>query len=166
MSKSSWRFFTEGLNSHRSILFYTFESFIWRAANETAKIGMQISKCHFSSWQHSASHLHIGNGKIAWIKIRIAIPSILFSWFSLLWLLSIPKFQDLEEKKFSNKKVIAAMDEYFEGLETFYFSKGIKTLEHHWTKCVELQGELGRRKVKKNFPEKRWFYCFIEQPCI
>jgi len=37
----------------------------------------------------------------------------------------------LEEKKFSNKKIIAAMDEYFESLETFYFSKGIKTLEHH-----------------------------------
>jgi len=45
-------------------------------------------------------------------------------------------------KKFSsNEEVIAAVDAYFEDLETFYFSEGIKKLEHHWTKCVELQGD-------------------------
>jgi histone-lysine N-methyltransferase SETMAR len=45
-------------------------------------------------------------------------------------------------KKFSSdEEVIAAVDAYFEGLETSYFSEGIKKLEHRWTKYVELQGD-------------------------
>jgi len=45
-------------------------------------------------------------------------------------------------KKFSfNEEVIAAVNAYFEGLETSYFSEGIKKLEHRWTKCVEFQGD-------------------------
>ncbi|KMQ87583.1 mariner transposase [Lasius niger] len=45
-------------------------------------------------------------------------------------------------KRFSsNEKAIAAVDEYFQGFETSYFSEGIKKLEHRWTKCVELEGD-------------------------
>jgi len=48
------------------------------------------------------------------------------------------------------------VDVYFEGLETSYFSEGIKKLEHRWTKYVELQGDSKlRRKVKKNFSENK-----------
>jgi len=37
-------------------------------------------------------------------------------------------------RKFSsNEEVIAAVDAYFEGLETSYFSEGIKKLKHCWT---------------------------------
>jgi len=47
----------------------------------------------------------------------------------------------LRRKKFSsNEEVIAAVDAYFDGLETSYFFEEIKKLEHRWTKCVELQG--------------------------
>lgn len=45
-------------------------------------------------------------------------------------------------KRFSsNEEVIATVDKYFEGLETSFFSEGIKKLEHRWTKCIELQGD-------------------------
>ena len=48
----------------------------------------------------------------------------------------------LGEKKFlSDEEVIAAADEYFKGLETSYFSEGIKKLEERWTKCVEIEGD-------------------------
>jgi len=48
----------------------------------------------------------------------------------------------LRGKKFSsNKKVIAAVDAYFEGFETSSFFEGIKKLGHRWTKYVELQGD-------------------------
>ena len=39
----------------------------------------------------------------------------------------------------SDDEVIAAVDEYFKGFETSYFSKGIKKLEERWTKCVEVE---------------------------
>jgi len=86
---------------------------------------------------------HSRNGKIAWIKIRIAAPSVLFSWFGPLWLFSILKSQDLAQGKeiFIQWGVIVAIDAYFENLETSYFSEGIKKLEHCWTKYVELQGD-------------------------
>jgi len=45
----------------------------------------------------------------------------------------------LRGKKFSsNEEVIAAVNAYFEGLETSYFSEGIKKLEHRWTKYIKL----------------------------
>lgn len=40
-------------------------------------------------------------------------------------------------KKFSpNTEVIEAINEYFESLGGYYFSKGTKSLEKRWTKCV------------------------------
>ena len=33
------------------------------------------------------------------------------------------------------------MDKYLKGFETSYFPKGIKKLEEHWTKCVEVEEE-------------------------
>ena len=36
----------------------------------------------------------------------------------------------------SGEEVIVAVDEYFEGFQTSYFSEGIKELKEHWTKCV------------------------------
>ena len=41
----------------------------------------------------------------------------------------------------SDGEVIAAVDEYFKGFETFYFSEGIKRLEERWTKCAEVDGD-------------------------
>ena len=47
----------------------------------------------------------------------------------------------LGEKRFSSdEEVIAAVDEYFKGFETSYFSEEIKKLEERWTKCVEVEG--------------------------
>ena len=41
----------------------------------------------------------------------------------------------------SDEEVIAAVDEYFRGFETSYFSEGIKKLEEHWMKCAEAEGD-------------------------
>jgi len=67
----------------------------------------------------------------------------------------------LRGKKFSsNEEVIAAVDAYFEGLETSYFSEGIKKLEHRWTKCVELQGDYVK-KWKRIFRKINDFITFF-----
>ena len=48
----------------------------------------------------------------------------------------------LKGKRFSSyEEVIAAVNEYFEGFETSYFSEGMKKLEERWTKCVEVEGD-------------------------
>ena len=40
-------------------------------------------------------------------------------------------------KRFSfDEEIIAAVDEFFQGFETSYFSEGIKKLEERWTKCA------------------------------
>ena len=45
-------------------------------------------------------------------------------------------------KRFSSdEKVIAAVDEYFKGFETSYFSEWIIKLEERWTKCLEVKGD-------------------------
>ena len=46
----------------------------------------------------------------------------------------------LGRKRFySNEETIAAVDKYFEDLQTSYYSEGIKKLQNSWSKCVELQ---------------------------
>ena len=50
-----------------------------------------------------------------------------------------------ENRFLSDKAVIAAVDEYFKGFETWYFSEGIKKLERRWTKCVEVEGDYGEK---------------------
>ncbi|EZA49711.1 Histone-lysine N-methyltransferase SETMAR [Ooceraea biroi] len=45
-------------------------------------------------------------------------------------------------KKFSsNEEVIVAVNEYFAGIATAYFSDGIKKLTTRWTKCIALDGD-------------------------
>ncbi|EZA50295.1 Histone-lysine N-methyltransferase SETMAR, partial [Ooceraea biroi] len=44
-------------------------------------------------------------------------------------------------QKFSSNEEVIAVNEYFDGFDTAYFSEGIKQLEHRWTKCVELEGD-------------------------
>ena len=50
---------------------------------------------------------------------------------------------------------MAAIDEYFERFATFYFFEGIKRLEEHWAKCVEVEGDYVEKKkefcIKKSF---------------
>lgn len=41
----------------------------------------------------------------------------------------------------TNEEVIAAVEEYFTGLEKSHFMEGITALERRWTKCVELNGD-------------------------
>ena len=57
--------------------------------------------------------------------------------------LLFPKLKiGLGGKKFSSdEEVIAAVDEYFKGFETSYFSEGIKKLKELSTKCVEFEGD-------------------------
>ena len=42
-------------------------------------------------------------------------------------------------KHFSlNEEIIAAVEGYFTDLSEYYFKTGIKLLEKHWTKCIEV----------------------------
>ena len=54
-----------------------------------------------------------------------------------------PKLKNfLGGRKFeTNDAVIAAVEEYFAGLEETHFMEGITALERRWTKCVELKGD-------------------------
>lgn len=48
----------------------------------------------------------------------------------------------LQGKRFAtNKEVEREIDGYFEGLQTFHYSKGIEMLKHRWTKCIESNGD-------------------------
>ena len=50
--------------------------------------------------------------------------------------------KSLAGQKFeSNDEVIAATEAYFADLQKTYFSDGLKKLEHHWVKCIELKGD-------------------------
>jgi len=97
------------------------------------------------------------SAKIAWIKVRIATPSTLFSWFSPLWLLPIPKPQDLARET----KIIVQWGSHrcygceFWRLRDFLLFRGDQKIEtHRWTKCADCRAPRRlRRKVKKNFPE-------------
>lgn len=54
----------------------------------------------------------------------------------------------LSGQRFSNnEEVMSAVNGYFEEKDSSYYKKGIKLLEHHWEKCIELKGE----NVKKFF---------------
>ena len=45
-------------------------------------------------------------------------------------------------KKFwSNEEIIAATIEYFKGFDKNYFLEGIKKLEHHYNRCLQLKGD-------------------------
>ena len=55
-------------------------------------------------------------------------------------------FPDMETwlggKRFSsNEEVIAATNEYFEGIDKNYFLQGIKKLEYRYNKCIQLKGD-------------------------
>ena len=48
----------------------------------------------------------------------------------------------LGEKRFdSNDEIISQTNIYFEDLDKSYFLEGIKKLEIHWMKCIELKGD-------------------------
>ena len=50
--------------------------------------------------------------------------------------------KSLAGQKFeSNEEVIAATEAYFADLQKTRFSDGLKKLEHHWVKCIELKGD-------------------------
>ncbi|CAK1602432.1 unnamed protein product [Parnassius mnemosyne] len=47
----------------------------------------------------------------------------------------------LDGQKFvTNDEVIAAVEDYFAGLERNHFMEGITALERRWNKCVEVHG--------------------------
>ena len=65
-------------------------------------------------------------------------PTIPHIWFPL----SLPKIKlFLAGQRFSsNQKAIAAVEEYFADLMKKHYRDRIMALEHHWNKCISLQG--------------------------
>lgn len=48
----------------------------------------------------------------------------------------------LAGRKFtSNEEIIVEVNAYFEGLETLYYTEGIKRLEYRWSKRIKLKGD-------------------------
>jgi hypothetical protein len=62
---------------------------------------------------------------------------------STIRLLSLPQDENFPGgQRFSTtEELIAEVEQYFAGLEESHFEDGIKALEHHWTKCISLQGD-------------------------
>ncbi|KYN39192.1 hypothetical protein ALC56_06618, partial [Trachymyrmex septentrionalis] len=45
-------------------------------------------------------------------------------------------------KRFTTREqLIAETEAYFKGLDKSYCSDGLKKLDNHWIKCIELKGE-------------------------
>ena len=40
----------------------------------------------------------------------------------------------------SNEEVVAAIEEWFRDKDPAFFSSGLMALEHHWSKCIILEG--------------------------
>ena len=38
------------------------------------------------------------------------------------------------------KKFVTAVEEWVSGKDPDFFSSGLMTLEHHWSKCITLEG--------------------------
>ena len=123
----------------RRVLWNNSDPFERRATNETDKISAH--KSHHPPRQRIDSHLCSSRNFFLFSNLE--------TW--------------LGEKTFhSNEEPIAAVNEYFKGLQTSYFSEGIKQLEHRWIKCVVAQGEIKTNSKKKNIT--CFFTLLIERP--
>ena len=49
----------------------------------------------------------------------------------------------------SNEAVIAATEAYYAEFDKPYFLDGLKKLEYHWAKCIELKGDYLIINLKK-----------------
>ena len=79
-------------------------------------------------------------------ELRCLIHRILQIW-SLATFFSFQTEKVIRRQKFeSNEEVIAATEAYFADLQKTCFSNGLKKLEHHWVKCIELKGAMLRNK--------------------
>jgi len=60
--------------------------------------------------------------------------------FSPLRLFPVCKSEEMvRRKEIHHQKLIAETEAYFEGLDKSYYSDGLKKLENHWIKCIELK---------------------------
>ena len=57
------------------------------------------------------------------------------------------------QRFYSNEEVIADTNGYFADLDKPYYSEGINKLEHRWTMCISLKGDLTMSKNKKGLPQ-------------
>jgi len=67
-------------------------------------------------------------------------PSSIFVRFSCDYFLFLNLKKCFGGKRFTTREqLIAETEAYFEGLDKAYYSDGLKKLENHWIKCIELK---------------------------
>ena len=49
----------------------------------------------------------------------------------------------------SNEEVVAAVEEWVRDKDPGFFSSGLMALEHHWSKCIILEGNYIEKKKKE-----------------
>ena len=58
--------------------------------------------------------------------------------------------KDIHGRHFqSNEEVMAAVEEWVRDEDPGFFSSGLMALEHHWSKCIILEGNYIEKKKKK-----------------
>ena len=106
-------------------------------------------------WQHTGWHLRHRYGQISQISLRTAAPSTVFGPVRLFLFPNLKK--PLAGQKFeSSEEVIAATEAYLADLEKTYFSDGLKKLEHHCVKCIQLKGDYVEKWIA-TFPKFSFF---------
>ena len=47
----------------------------------------------------------------------------------------------------SDEEVVTAVEEWVNGKDPDFFSSGLVALEHHWSKCITLEGNYIEKRV-------------------
>ena len=81
-------------------------------------------------------------------QVWINTTSCLFAWPSSFLFPNLKK--DIHGLHFrSDEEVVTAVEEWVNGKDPDFFSSGLMALEHHWSKCITLEGNITSKK-------KRW----------
>ena len=48
--------------------------------------------------------------------------------------------KDIRGRHFHSDEVMIAVEEWVSGMDPVFFSSGLMVLEHHWSKCITLEG--------------------------
>ena len=54
----------------------------------------------------------------------------------------------------SNEEVVAAVEEWVRDKDPGFFSSGLMALEHHWSKCIILEGNYIEKKKEMDLTQK------------
>ena len=74
--------------------------------------------------------------------------------------------KDIRGRHFrSNEEVVVAVEEWVRDKDPGFFSSGLMALEHHWSKCIILEGNyIKKEEIDLTQKQKRLGWFFIDSP--